>query len=96
MQAIIYIRNSDRRSISVTLETNEQDRTTMNLLIPGDIRSGKVPSRVLHNAVLPRSDPREYIVYKVFTRQDVSQLDSDFVLQSPSPPTHINPYQPIS
>ena len=68
----------------------------MNLLIPGDIRSGKVLSRVLHNAVLPRSDTREYIVYKVFTKQDVSQLDSDFVLQSPSPPTHINPYQPIS
>ena len=65
----------------------------MNLLIPGDIRSGKVPSIVLHNAVLPRSDPREYIVYNVFTRQDVSQLDSDFVLQSP-PPSH--PYQPIS
>ena len=68
----------------------------MNLLIPGDVRSGKVPSRVLHNAVLPSSDPREYIVYKVFTRQDVSQPDSDFVLQSPSSPTHINPYQPIS
>ena len=69
----------------------------MNLLIPGDIRSGKVPSRVFRNAVLPRSDPREYIVVnKVFTRQDVSQLDSDFVLQSPSPATHINLYQPIS
>ena len=65
----------------------------MNLLIPGDFRSGKVPLRVLHNAVLPRSDPREYIVYKVYTSQDVSQLDSDFVLQV-SLPSH--PYQPIS
>ena len=36
----------------------------------------------MHNAVLPRRDPREYIVYKVYTRQDVSQLDSDFVLQT--------------
>ena len=54
----------------------------MNLLIAGDIRSGKVPPRVLHNAVLLRSDPREFIVYKVVTRQDVSQLDSDFVLQT--------------
>ena len=70
--------------------------TKMNLLIPGDIRSGKVPPRVLHNAVLPRSDPGEYIVYKVFMRQDVSQLDSDFVLQRPSPPTHINSFQAIS
>ena len=67
----------------------------MNLLIPGDIRRGQVPPRVLHNAVLLRSDPREFIVYKVVTRQDVSQLDSDFVLQNPSLPpisSHINPY----
>ena len=68
----------------------------MNLLIPGDIRSGKVPTRVLHNAVLLMSDPREFIVYKVVTRQGVSQLDSDFVLQIPSPPTHIIRYQSIS
>ena len=58
----------------------------MNLLIPGDLRSGKVPPRVLHNAVLPRSDPREYTVFKVDTRQGVSQLDSDFVFHFPSPP----------
>ena len=56
--------------------------------------SGNVPLRVMHNAVLSRSDPSEYIVYKVYTRQDVSQLDSDFVLQDPSPPPH--PFQPIS
>ena len=68
----------------------------MNLLIPGDIRSGKVPPRVLHNAVLLRSDPMEFIVYKVVTRQDVSQLDSEFVLQNPSPLTHIIPYHSIS
>ena len=50
-----------------------------------------VPPRALHNAVLPRSDPREYTVYKVDMRQDVSQLNSEFVLQNPSPLTHINP-----
>ena len=54
----------------------------MNLLIPGYVRSGKFPLEFCIIAVLPRSDPREYIAYKVFTRQDVSQLDSDFVLQT--------------
>ena len=68
----------------------------MNLLIPGDLRSGKVPPRVLHNAVLLRSDPRKFIEYKIATRQVFSQLDSDFVLQNPSSPTHIIPYQSVS
>ena len=63
---------------------------------PRRLEEWKSSPRVLHNAVLPGSDPREYIVYKVYTRQDSSQLDSDFVLQIPSPPTHINQYQPIS
>ena len=58
----------------------------MNLLIPGDIRSGKVPPRVLHNAVLLRSDPREFIVYKVVMRQEVSLLDIAEPL--PSQPYH--------
>ena len=49
---------------------------------PRRFRSGKVPLRALHNAVLPRSDPREYIVYKVYTSRDVSQLDRSFVFQT--------------
>ena len=54
----------------------------MNLPIHRDIRIGKAPPRVLHNAVLLGSNPREFIVYKIVTRQDISQLDSDFVLQT--------------